>query len=251
MIDVEIAAQISSQLIDGEVIEIVLDGVTHERKLLEHVGTYGLCVQGPTNKLTIPVEMTTAYRKAVEMARSPSIPGTPARRPGRPAKTGPQAPVVHPGTPPGGWLPPGSTTGPSLARDVATAEMAFTPPGEQTLPQSKPASAIIPASVEVPVQLAESDGDWIENAVDEMFDDMRLKFNALLNGISAQMGAVSDQNAEVAAQQPKLRQYTCFDCEHVDMDGTGSCGKFKMVPPMNVIVDPKTECPDFSLELPF
>ena len=261
MIDIELASKVSALLKDGDIIKIILDGVIHERKLIEHVGTYGLCVQGPTNKLTIPVEMTELYRKeADEMARATSIPGTPRGRPR--GASGNQAPVEHPGasgTPPGGWLPPGSplTAPPStLAQDVASAEGTFNPPSTWQ-PPADPVTqggttinkiVELAQAKELPVQLAENDPDWIESAIDEMFDDMREKFGALINGIN--------QNAETEIDKNRLaivptRSHTCFDCEHVDMDGTGSCGKFKCVPPMNVIVDPKTQCPDFVLSIPF
>lgn len=249
MIDIELAAKVSTLLIDGEMIDIVLDGVTHSRKLLEHVGTYGLCVQGPTNKLTIPVEMTVLYRKEIEqMARSPAIPGEAPRKVGRPAR-GPQAPVEHPRAP-NTWLPPGSGGVPTLAQEVANAEATFIPPGSQNPPATTTIGRLVERAAEakrreeaheVPVQLAEGEIDWIESAMDEMIDDFRTKLSALINGLTP-------EQPEVAIMP---RSVTCFDCEHVDMDGTGSCGKFKMVPPMGVIVDPKAQCPDFTLSIPF
>ena len=244
MLDVELGMKVSSSLKDGDMISIVLDGVTHERKLIEHVGHFGLCVQGPTNKLTIPVEMTTLYREGLEkMARTASIPGA-SRGPGRPRKAdGPAAPVEYPGTPPGtppgGWLPPGSPLGAfpgaGLTQDVATAEQSF----DKSKPVEQPAAQ----PKELPVQLAEDDKDWLEAALDELMDDIRPRVEALIAGMR------TEQQAEVAVALP--RSVTCFDCEHVDMDGTGKCGKYNIVPPMNVIVDPKAQCPDFVLSVPF
>lgn len=259
MIDIKIAERISAQLVDGELVTVVIDGVTSQRKLHSHT-FYGLTIDGLHNKLTIPIEMTEAYRKEVEkMARTP-MPGQTARGRGRPPKGESQAPVEHPtarrdDTPPGGWLPPGSTgagpTVPGLARDVSnalqsvgaeTAYEPFTPPG--TAPASRPSAMQEDGARAEAAQtlLPQPDTLTLSDMIHEAFGNFGEELNIIVNQFETKLQETKTEQAEIPM--------TCMNCENVDPD-TWQCGKFKCNPPINVVADAKNMCPDFIESDPF
>ena len=230
MIDVELARDIMEQLTIGENVKYIMDGITYNRPLVEKL-TYGFTVQGPTNKLTLPVELTAAYQEELEqMARSPLPPDTSTKRRGRPPKGENVAPVSMPQPP--AYLPPGSTyTGPVQAYAGQFTEQ----PQRQETTLAQDVAKAETAQTVVPIQAAEGNEDWAIEAFDEALGTFRDTMANIIENLQAKQDDTPVANGHLK---------TCYDCVNVDMDNN-ICGLYKIAPPMKVQCDAKTNCTDF------
>lgn len=238
MIDIDAARTAMEQLHVGETIEYTIEGIAYNRLLLDK-SAYGITVQGPTNKLTLPVELTAAYQEELEqMARSPLPPAAPARR-GRPPKGENVAPVTMPSPP--AYLPPGSGyTGPVQQSPGQFQQAA---PDQPQRPQTTMAQDVARAKAAniVPIEAAEGNENWAIDAFDEALGGLRDAIGTIIANLQDQVND-KPQPIEIAYHEPHLK--TCYDCVNVDMDNN-ICGMFKVAPPMNVQCDAKTNCQSF------
>lgn len=243
MINIEIAKDIMQQLTIGQNVKYIIDGITYDRPLVEKL-TYGFVVQGPTNKLTLPVELTAAYQEELEqMGRSPLPPDTTTRRRGRPSKGENVAPVNMPMPP--AYLPPGSGyTGPVQQSPSQFPQASQEQPQR---PQTTLAQDVARAETAViPIQAAEGSDDWATEAMDEAISIFRDTVSTIVENLQKQI----DDTPTAVAAEPHLK--TCYDCVNVDMENN-ICGLFKVAPPMKVQCDAKTNCDKFfdCEEIPF
>jgi hypothetical protein len=191
---------------------------------------YGLTVQGPTNKLMLPIQNTLIYQEELDnMARS-ALPGTGRARGRPPINAQSAAPVEQPGLPPAAMTLPQFNTPPA----TPTAAPALASDGHPTQGASAPRN--------VTLQEAAGTEDWPEKALESAIDRFSEEIKIIIEGLAS--NAVSDKKPEAAP--------TCWNCVYVDQINV-KCGKFNIVPPMNVICNPAQHCPDFIKddEIPF
>lgn len=243
MIDTETAMAIQERLIIGEYATGKIDGVPFKWLIVDKT-TFSVTLQGPTNRLTVPVEYTDEYRKEIEM-RVPVATGEAAKR-GRPKKnteTGSAAPVDHPtaGTPqPNPYLPPGYNPPPGAVGNFNVGPQnlpaSAAPPAPMAQqPAQQPAAPTAPAR-EVPIQQAQGAQDWVQQAIEEGLEDLAERFNVILESV---------RNEAVESAVPsKPTVQTCNDCVYCDKI-EWKCSKFDCVPPMFVIVEASIKCGDF------
>lgn len=251
MIDLATARLTTNQLQIGELVEYIIDGIAYNRPLVDKT-EFSITVQGPTNKLTLPVELTAIYQKdAINMARSPLPPDTTARRRGRPPKGENVAPVTMP-TPPA-YLPPGSGyTGPVQQSPGQFQQASQEQPQPRQSAMDANGNIVRPGLIgatlspekiaeqqakNIPIEAAEGNENWAIEAFDEAIGELRDTIGTIIANLQDEADKVS-----VAAPEPHLK--TCYDCVNVDMDNN-ICGMFKVAPPMNVQCDAKTNCQSF------
>lgn len=294
LIDIDAAVEAMSHINVGDTITLTLDSAEVQRKVIDKT-LYSVTLQGPTNKLTVPVEFTAFYKEAV--MRMPTATDEP-KKPGRPRKAASAAPVEQP-------QPPQPTQAPAFVSSTGVAHqylppgynpatLAGTPPGVRPNvpysapqptqgggfpqatqpPQPTPTAALNaeekrasgdisgfdiakadlrkikaqrieaamdqPTPTQVTIEQAEGEANWIEASMEEALDIMREHLMTLIEGAKKEaLESIPQQTATVEAKK------SCLDCIYVNKEGN-ICAKFNMVPPMFVVVDPKTNCPEFT-----
>jgi len=235
MLDIAASQKAMAQIEIGQPVDIFLENVKHSYPVLLKT-LYSVTVQTPTNRLTVPVEMTAPYRKEMKMRLSQEQiaigqkPG-PGRPKGSRAKAGPQAPVANPAQP--DPQPP------------ATRAM---PPGWPPQPPHQAQQPAQPAAS--PAQEGGADPlAWATDQIDTLFTQARADVLTMIEAIIADFGEAAD--AQVDESEPPPVKKTCADCEHGNL-ATGMCDKFQMVPPMFVMINAKEKCIEFQpCEAPF
>lgn len=230
MIDIALAEEVMSHTRVGDMVDVWLDDVMHTREVLDTT-EYSVTLQGPTNKLTVPIEFLDAYRKQerTEQVRMP-LPQKGATR-GRPVKRENVAPVEPPSlpgadSPPGGWLPPGTLETPPAATVGQSATISF-----------------IPVEPSGQVNTAEHDDTfdpaaWAQETINQASADF-------IAAVAAVPDMIRERLTVFQAVEPA--KSTCLDCAHSNIS-KGWCDKFQMFPPMFVVLDAKTKCADFTAE---
>lgn len=257
MIDIEAAQAAMARISVGDVIDVILDGVTRSLKVVD-LTSYSVTLQGPTNRIGVPIEATQFYKDEITM-RVPATTSDKPKKAGRPPKG---TPPEHPkqqqpadDTPPGGWLAPSDHTPASPGVGSFQMEQPPTPPVtapmqpvQQPVQQAPavvaPVKATQPATPprQVTIQEAEGDPNWIETALDEGLDVVRELFSTLIEGVKRQ-SATGELPATTKAPMDRAYPPTCWNCVYVNKT-VGNCSKFGTVP-MHVIVDPKAHCEAF------
>jgi hypothetical protein len=226
MIDVEIAKEVISAVNIGDMVEINLESGAASRKVLSK-SAYSLTVQGPTNRLTVPVEFTTLYRKVEEQMRmnpDTAAPGQ-TRRPGRPRKSAePMAAPEHP-------LAGSPAASPTPSMPPALAMPGWPPPPPAPEPPQKPAQAAAPGEDQDTLA-------WAQAAVDDALSQFAEDLKTILQ-------TVADDRPEPEPPLPTPQQKsTCAACHHVDLPND-ICGLFRVKPPIEVIADASEQCVEF------
>lgn len=250
MMDVAACKEASAQIIVGQNTTGLLDGTPFDWLVIDKT-EFSVKLQGPTNRLTVPIEYTNAYKRIIEM-RVPvaTNDGTPAKR-GRPAKATSAAPVEQPGIPPANpFLPPGYT-GPSMG------SMAVQTPGvgafkvgpPTTAPVAQPMSTAPVQAPALPVremtiQEATEGGDWPEKSFDEAIANLQEHFMVILEGVRKEAAEITQDRVAASQVAVAPRRLTCFDCVYFDNAGW-LCSKFNAVPPLHVVATAVASCSEF------
>lgn len=251
MMDIEACKAASEQIIVGETTSGVLDGVAFDWMVLDKT-IFSVKLQGPTNRLTVPIEYTNAYKGIISMrVPVPAADGAaPPKRAGRPPKATSAAPVDMPSPPVNPYLPPGYT-GPSMGSMVQAGPGVGT---FQVVAPSQPAAAqptpTVPVqAVSVPsrvmtIEEASGQDDWPERSFDEAMATMQEHFMVILQGVRKEAVEMTNAAATVSNDAMPPRRLTCFDCVYFD-NAAWMCSKFSQVPPLHVVATAVASCSEF------
>lgn len=247
MMDVEAAKAAMSQINVGDMVTGALDGVPYTRKVVDKTA-YSVTLQGPTNKITVPVETTDFYQQEIAM-RVPANTAEPKAGRGRPKRVASAAPVEQPQPPQANtFLPPGSSYGGTVAPPVALQPQGGLAADVERAEKAARIEAGMTANPpqQMTIQQAENDPNWAETSMEEAFDTLREHFATIIEGVRKDAEEKQAEAAPVAAKK------TCWQCVYVNQV-VGNCSKFNMVPPMHVIVEPEKHCPEFMFneEIPY
>jgi hypothetical protein len=251
MIYADAASKVIATLTEGCNVFITYEGDRRYYKVISWT-PYSVTFQIGNNKVVLPVTVMDAYHEELAtmgLQALPTSPGAAKRRGRPPANAAAQAPTATATAPtqaatgadqpfdPSAWGGPGGGT---LAADVAKAETAVLQPKTAT------PAATTPAPKQITIEEAEGNQNWAVDSVDQALDTLGEHLRVVIDRLAATRVAPQPAPAETTR--------TCGDCLHA-LISVDLCGKYNMRPPMKVVVDAKTMCPDFedanSEEIPF
>lgn len=232
MIDIPLADKVRDSISPGDEVEFITgpDKKLFLFKVLE-IKPYSFIVTsshlgGAVQKLELPISKTVHYITEIEAMRMKAPPEGAAT----PATSAPAKPRGRPpANPPATTLPaPVGWQGPTLAAGVNAALAAQQPEAEPDY----------------------NDPQWIETALNDACLDFADQIKTIMQGIIAvAQNATAEAEAILETSPENTAPFTCFDCMFCNI-GENKCDKFNMTPPMHVIADAATKCPDFWRNMP-